>query len=191
MRSAFFLVHVQRVDLAVEYVIFKRGCCMEAVDLNECAVVFIYGDQPVLVCSNIILPVSISVGSSGVVLISIKSQQNVPPYRIENICKNVHLKFKQVGTSQEDTLEPKHTLQKFAWDEPTQPHHLDVEATLLGPGCSGMPRTQRFRVEYIDNLGAKVWGFAVTVVPFLRSSILGTNDHENHSLYCQIICDFI
>lgn len=43
-----------------------------------------------------ILPVSISVEPSGVVLVSFKSQQNLPPYRISNACTSVHVSVAQV-----------------------------------------------------------------------------------------------
>lgn len=44
---------------------------------------------------SVILPVSISVEPSGVVLVSFKSQQNLPPYCIRNACTSVTISVAQ------------------------------------------------------------------------------------------------
>lgn len=45
---------------------------------------------------TVILPVSISVEASGVVLVSLKSQQNLPPYSIRNCCTSVTVSVSQM-----------------------------------------------------------------------------------------------
>lgn len=46
--------------------------------------------------NTVILPVSISVEPSGVVLVSLKSQQNLPPYCIRNSCTSVAVSVSQM-----------------------------------------------------------------------------------------------
>eukprot|EP00892_Ulva_mutabilis_P007162 jgi/Ulvmu1/4818/UM020_0103.1 len=82
---------------------------------------------------NVILPVSISVEPSGVVLVSLKSQQNLPPYRICNACTSVAVSVSQSLTDGErikpESLEPGKEV-PFAWDEPTHPHLLRITASV-------------------------------------------------------------
>lgn len=69
------------------------------------------------------------------VLITFKSRLSVPPYRIENLCKDVVVFFAQAGLAgQRDKwnwLLPSATGQAasmaYAWDEPTSDHILQVQ----------------------------------------------------------------
>ena len=45
------------------------------------------------------IPVNVTVGSSGSVQVTLKNPASVPPYRIENGCKDVQLFFLQVGNA--------------------------------------------------------------------------------------------
>jgi hypothetical protein len=45
---------------------------------------------------SVILPVSFSVGASGVVSVSVKSSRSLPPYRIVNACAGVNVTVSQV-----------------------------------------------------------------------------------------------
>lgn len=47
--------------------------------------------------ASVIIPVNTTVGRSGVVLITLKSQRSIPPLRIENRCKRVVVRVKQAG----------------------------------------------------------------------------------------------
>jgi len=47
--------------------------------------------------ASVILPVNTTVGRSGVVLVTLKSQRSIPPIRIENRCKRVVVRLKQSG----------------------------------------------------------------------------------------------
>lgn len=43
-----------------------------------------------------IIPVNITVGAAGSVLVTLKSEKSIPPYRIENRCKDVVIYLRQV-----------------------------------------------------------------------------------------------
>lgn len=47
--------------------------------------------------ASVIIPVNTTVGRSGVVLVTLKSQRSIPPLRIENRCKRVVVRVKQAG----------------------------------------------------------------------------------------------
>ncbi|KAL0042783.1 hypothetical protein WJX79_011021 [Trebouxia sp. C0005] len=74
-----------------------------------------------------ILPVDISL-SSGSLLITVGKDAQQPPYRIENRCEHVTVKFQQrdLETANDwDTLTPGNTAE-YAWDEPMAAHRLRV-----------------------------------------------------------------
>ena len=84
------------------------------------------------------IPVNVTVGSSGSVQVTLKSPFSVPPYRIENFCKDVKLVFAQVplvyrsdGEQYVDFLDPKEVM-PYAWDEPTALAKLRVQAKIRG-----------------------------------------------------------
>lgn len=84
------------------------------------------------------IPVNVTVGSSGSIQVTLKSPASVPPYRIENLCKDVQLFFVQVplvfrteGNQYVDFLNPRETM-PYAWDEPTLLPKLRVQAKISG-----------------------------------------------------------
>lgn len=84
------------------------------------------------------IPVNVTVGSSGSIQVTLKSPSSVPPYRIENLCKDVQLFFVQVplvfraeGNQYVDYLNPRETM-PYAWDEPTLLPKLRVQAKITG-----------------------------------------------------------
>ncbi len=89
------------------------------------------------------IPVNVTVGSSGSVQVTLKSPASVPPYRIENACKDVHLFFVQVpmvfreqGNLYVDSLQPGESM-PYAWDEPTLVTKLRVQAKVVGRASEG------------------------------------------------------
>lgn len=84
------------------------------------------------------IPVNVTVGSSGSIQVTLKRPSSVPPYRIENLCKDVQLFFVQVplvfranGNQYVDFLNPRETM-PYAWDEPTLLPKLRVQAKISG-----------------------------------------------------------
>lgn len=84
------------------------------------------------------IPVNVTVGSSGSIQVTLKKPSSVPPYRIENLCKDVQLFFVQVplvfradGKQYVDCLNPKEVM-PYAWDEPTLAPKLRVQAKFSG-----------------------------------------------------------
>lgn len=84
------------------------------------------------------IPVNVTVGSSGSIQVTLKKPSSVPPYRIENLCKEVQLFFVQVplvyradGKQYVDCLNPKEVM-PYAWDEPTLAPKLRVQAKFSG-----------------------------------------------------------
>ena len=84
------------------------------------------------------IPVNVTVGSSGSIQVTLKKPTGVPPYRIENLCKDVQLFFVQVplvfradGKQYVDCLNPKEVM-AYAWDEPTLLPKLRVQAKFSG-----------------------------------------------------------
>lgn len=89
------------------------------------------------------IPVNVTVGSSGSVQVTLKSPASVPPYRIENACKDVHLFFVQVpmvfreqGNLYVDSLQPGESM-PYAWDEPTLLTKLRVQAKVVRRASEG------------------------------------------------------
>lgn len=79
---------------------------------------------------------SISVGASGVVLVTFKSHRTLPPYRIENQCNNVVFSVAQAAMLHQshsdivfNRLDPGDST-AFAWDEPNARHTLHLCAQL-------------------------------------------------------------
>ena len=84
------------------------------------------------------IPVNVTVGSSGSIQVTLKRPSSVPPYRIENLCKDVQLFFVQVplvfradGNQYVDFLNPRETM-PYTWDEPTLLPKLRVQAKISG-----------------------------------------------------------
>ncbi|MEW5315921.1 MAG: hypothetical protein WDW38_007318 [Sanguina aurantia] len=105
-----------------------------------------------------IIPVNITVGAAGSVLVTLKSERSVPPYLIVNRCKDITIHIKQsglpssgrvpgtanaaLGRSDWDCVPAEWAGSgpvPFAWDEPQLFHRLDVVATSHG---SQDPRSQ-------------------------------------------------
>jgi hypothetical protein len=89
------------------------------------------------------IPVNVTVGSSGSVQVTLKSPASVPPYRIENACKDVQLFFVQVpmvfreqGNLYVDSLQPGESM-PYAWDEPTLLTKLRVQAKVVRRASEG------------------------------------------------------
>ncbi|CAD7705163.1 unnamed protein product [Ostreobium quekettii] len=73
----------------------------------------------------LILPVDISLRGESLVC-NISRQQDVPPYRIENRCAAVTIKFQQRDVFREwETLRPMRCVD-YAWDEPSLAHKMRV-----------------------------------------------------------------
>jgi hypothetical protein len=81
-----------------------------------------------------ILPVNTTVGRSGTVLITLKSRHSIPPYRIDNRCKNVSLRLRQKPSRSSDShtwdLVPPSSSMAFAWDQPQGIHEVEVAGGL-------------------------------------------------------------
>ena len=84
------------------------------------------------------IPVNVTVGASGSIQVTLKKPTSVPPYRIENMCKEVQLFFVQVplvfrvdGKQYVDCLNPREVM-PYAWDEPTLLPKLRVQAKFSG-----------------------------------------------------------
>ncbi|MEW5296934.1 MAG: hypothetical protein WDW36_000180 [Sanguina aurantia] len=107
-----------------------------------------------------IIPVNITVGAAGSVLVTLKSERSVPPYLIVNRCKDITIHIKQSGLPSRapgtaaaaaaaasgradwDCVPAEWAGSgpvPFAWDEPQLFHRLDVVATSHG---SQDPRSQ-------------------------------------------------
>ncbi|KAK9867090.1 hypothetical protein WJX84_006946 [Apatococcus fuscideae] len=105
------------------------------------------------------IPVNITVGTSGSVLVTFKSRLSVPPYRIENQCEDVKIFFAQTSVAQLherkfwNTLDPMPggNAMPYAWDEPTQDHKLTVQAV-----CIDKVGQKRTAVYQLDRPGAQV-----------------------------------
>jgi hypothetical protein len=113
----------------------------------------------------LIIPVSITVSTTHI-LVSFKDPSAEPPYRIQNDCKEVCLKFKQVEdkkqseanaeederdslieTNPETTVSPGTSI-SYAWDVPTWPHKLSVN--LMKDDLSEVGAVVEYR---LDDLG--------------------------------------
>jgi hypothetical protein len=46
---------------------------------------------------SLIIPVNVTVGNAGAVLVTLKPERSVPPYRVLNRCRDVHVRIKQLG----------------------------------------------------------------------------------------------
>ncbi len=71
---------------------------------------------------------------AGTVLVTFKSHQSVPPYRIENQCSDVYIYFVQACLAGErpgrwNWLQPRTNgnALAYAWDEPSEDHLLRVK----------------------------------------------------------------
>ncbi len=81
---------------------------------------------------------------AGTVLVTFKSHQSVPPYRIENQCSDVYIYFVQACLAGErpgrwNWLQPRTNGSSlaYAWDEPNEEHLLRVKVLLhLAPIAS-------------------------------------------------------
>lgn len=74
---------------------------------------------------------------TGTVLVTFKSHQSVPPYRIENQCSDVYIYFVQACLAGErpgrwNWLQPRANGNSlaYAWDEPSEEHLLRVKVRL-------------------------------------------------------------
>ena len=74
---------------------------------------------------------------AGTVLVTFKSHQSVPPYRIENQCSDVYIYFVQACLAGErpgrwNWLQPRPSGSSlaYAWDEPNEEHLLRVKVLL-------------------------------------------------------------
>jgi hypothetical protein len=102
-----------------------------------------------------ILPVNTTVGRSGTVLITLKSRHSIPPYRIDNRCKNVSLRLRQKPSRSSDgqtwDLVPPSSSMAFAWDQPQGIHEVEVEGGLGSstevPQTFGMQKPADFKFE--------------------------------------------
>lgn len=84
------------------------------------------------------IPVNVTIGASGSVQVTLKDPASVPPYRIENMCKDVQLYcvqvplvFREEGRLYMDGLKPGDVM-PYAWDEPTMLTKLRVQAKVIG-----------------------------------------------------------
>ncbi|KAL6762638.1 hypothetical protein V8C86DRAFT_613892 [Haematococcus lacustris] len=98
--------------------------------------------------SYVIIPVNITVGRAGSVLVTLKSDKSVPPYMILNRCKDVVIRLKQSGGQPRaapgtfqthsvwdsfDEVQPNAGKpMPFAWDEPNGQHTVLVLAHAVG-----------------------------------------------------------
>ncbi|GLC57723.1 hypothetical protein PLESTB_001257700 [Pleodorina starrii] len=87
----------------------------------------------------VIIPVNISVGPAGSVLITLKSIGSVPPYMVINRCRDVVIRLKQADYNRRassgawddwDEISPGSNQIPFAWDEPRLRHVVKVVATV-------------------------------------------------------------
>ncbi|EFJ52490.1 hypothetical protein VOLCADRAFT_102987 [Volvox carteri f. nagariensis] len=90
----------------------------------------------------VIIPVNITVGAAGSVLVTLNSKGSVPPYMIINRCRDVIIRLKQAdynprpvngGDSNRprecwDEIQPGSNQMPFAWDEPRLRHVVKVVA---------------------------------------------------------------
>ncbi|KAL3135445.1 hypothetical protein ABBQ32_007626 [Trebouxia sp. C0010 RCD-2024] len=80
------------------------------------------------------IPVSTTIGPSGSLLVSFKSRLSVPPYRIENMCNDVGIRFAQRGVPHQRSKwnellpVPGGNKMAYAWDEPILDHYMTIEA---------------------------------------------------------------
>ncbi len=91
-----------------------------------------------------IIPVNITVGASGSVLVTLKSDRSQSPYVILNRCRDIVINMRQKAPVEEDEMDQKDYLERvgwdvfypdplrqlrpvpFAWDEPNKPNVLQV-----------------------------------------------------------------
>lgn len=129
------------------------------------------------------IPVNVTVGSSGSVQVTLKSPSGVPPYRIENLCKDVQLFFVQVplvfrphGNQYVDSLKPCEIM-PYAWDEPTMLTKLRVQAKVSG-------RQESRVADYsLDHLGEA----ATLLLPTQEGD---KKDDQTKKLYRSLSTDF-
>jgi len=129
------------------------------------------------------IPVNVTVGSSGSVQVTLKSPSGVPPYRIENLCKDVQLFFVQVplvfrphGSQYVDSLKPCEVM-PYAWDEPTMLTKLRVQAKVSG-------RQESRVADYaLDHLGEA----ATLLLPTQEGD---KKDDQTKKLYRSLSTDF-
>ena len=79
-----------------------------------------------------VLHVCVSLVDAAVV-VAVSRDPATPPYRLENQCANISIRYKQrdlPGIEMYDKLDPKQSV-SFAWDQPTLPHRLKVRAPLF------------------------------------------------------------
>ncbi|RMZ56390.1 hypothetical protein APUTEX25_004773, partial [Auxenochlorella protothecoides] len=84
------------------------------------------------------IPANVTVGGSGCVQVTLKALGSVPPYRIENRCKDVDLVFIQLplvfrpnSRHFMDRLSPGQVM-AYAWDQPMLMNKLRVQARVVG-----------------------------------------------------------
>eukprot|EP00798_Chlamydomonas_sp_ICE-L_P005984 gene5984-5277_t len=80
---------------------------------------------------SMIIPISITVGATGSVLVTLKSEGSVPPYMVLNRCKDVVVHLRQADLmrlSGWDRIDPLQKAVPFAWDEPDGNECVEVLA---------------------------------------------------------------
>ena len=71
--------------------------------------------------------------AAGSLLVSFKSRLSVPPYRIENMCNDVGIRFAQRGVPHQRSKwnellpVPGGNKMAYAWDEPILDHYMTIE----------------------------------------------------------------